>query len=728
MKKIHFHIILQLLLAVLFMSICHADVTLEWDADKESDIAGYKIYYDTDSEPPYSPAESDWADEGPPPIIVGSDVTKITLHGLTDTKEYFFAITSFNVRGVESSHSTKVSIPHRAASLIFRPLETVIVTADSLNMRSGPRVTTKSLKMLKKGTKVKVIKCLKRWLQVSRDGQTGYISKQYVHKAQQTQQTQQTQPEESLLIYPGDILKIEVPGQEEMSRNYDVDPKGNIYLLTIGKVQVYGLDLTRLNDKLTKKFKKYIAKGEKISVRMLEHKRYIYIQGGVRYPGWYRVPQSTNLDDLIETAGGLLSGADYSRVKLRRRIEEGYKELGIKGKITLHPNDIIEVPFPKTYREKIDKGDLLFVSIPQRQAPSRRSDTRDSADLSESFTRNKIEVDGNGYIYIPDYGHIYANNLTPEEIKKEIEARLPKYIAALLKVAVSIIQKKHYVQIAGHLGKPGRYNIPETANIQTAITTAGGAVDGAIMSDIVISRKLRDHIQRIKVNLYQYIITGDDRLLTPIHEDDTIFVPISSSFGNVKRTLMAWSPPTERLEKEIKTKVRIFGAVNNPGIYELIEGMNLMDLLILASGETHGADLSKIMIIRNNKIEKRYNLEDFLSEEGPPLKIPEIQAGDTIYVNFVELTTFEPKEEELFYITGKVRGPGQYKLWDQMTVLQAIALAGGLDEWADSEHIMIVRWAGGKQENISFNYEKGVEGKSPELNIYLQGRDVIVVP
>ncbi len=294
-----------------------------------------------------------------------------------------------------------------------------------------------------------------------------------------------------------------------------------------------------------------------------------------------------------------------------------------------------------------------------------------------------------------------------------------------------MIEKSHYIDVSGHVANPGRYNLPEAADAQEALNKAGGAVDGAVMSDVYIIRKQQEgQTRRLQVNMYQYSITGDPRLLTPLHEEDTLFVPISPAFGNIKRTLRSWEPPPERLEKETDKKVRIFGAVRNPGIYEPKEDMDLLDLLVLASGERDDADLSKIAIIRNNKVEVLFNLHQFLEGrgEGLSLKMPEIQHGDTVYVRYVELKTMEPKEDKVWYITGKVQRPGQYKLWDQMTVLQAISLAGGLQEWADAEHITIVRMVDGKQENVPYNYYKGVAGKFPELNIFLQANDTIVVP
>ncbi|MBW2561003.1 MAG: SLBB domain-containing protein, partial [Deltaproteobacteria bacterium] len=481
-------------------------------------------------------------------------------------------------------------------------------------------------------------------------------------------------------------------------------------------------------DTLTRAAKQFIAKGDKVLVRTLERKRYIYIQGGVRYPGWYRVLSRATLDNLLLMAGGLLSKNVYSGIKLKRTVGGEHKEFSVHGEVDLRPNDILVVPLPKTYRKEVDKGDLLFISIPQRQAPGRRPDTTDSADLSQSLLQNKIEIDRNGYLYIPDHGHAFVNGLTTEEIKKEIEIRLPKYIAVLEKVEVSIIEKKHYVQMLGHVANPGWYNVPETANIQEVVSAAGGAVDGAAMSDVVIQRNMNGNAEKVGVNLYQFTITGDGRLLTPIHENDIVFVPISSNFGNIKRTLMSWTPPTERLEEDVKEKVRIFGAVRNPGIYETADDMNLVDLMVLASGEDEWAELTDILIIRNGKVQTRFDLEEFLhgKAKGGTRPLPKIQGGDTVYVTRIETTVKEAQDR--VYIIGKVLRPGSYELYDDMTVLQALAWSGGLTEWADSDNITIVRMIDGKQENIPFNYEKGVRGRVPELNIRMAPNDTIVVP
>ena len=89
------------------------DVTLAWDANSESDLAGYVIYYDIDSGDPYY---GEGASDGDSPIDVpldldedpDPDVVQFTLYDLPEGT-YFFAVTAYNEEGLESGYSNEVS-------------------------------------------------------------------------------------------------------------------------------------------------------------------------------------------------------------------------------------------------------------------------------------------------------------------------------------------------------------------------------------------------------------------------------------------------------------------------------------------------------------------------------------------------------------------------------------------------------------------------------------------
>ena len=80
------------------------------------------------------------------------------------------------------------------------------------------------------------------------------------------------------------------------------------------------------------------------------------------------------------------------------------------------------------------------------------------------------------------------------------------------------------------------------------------------------------------------------------------------------------------------------------------------------------------------------------------------------------------------FVTGQVTTPGTYPLAAPRTVMQALALAGGLTEFADSKNITILRTAGGRPQSFKFNYKDVSKGKGLEQNILLQPGDTVVVP
>ena len=80
------------------------------------------------------------------------------------------------------------------------------------------------------------------------------------------------------------------------------------------------------------------------------------------------------------------------------------------------------------------------------------------------------------------------------------------------------------------------------------------------------------------------------------------------------------------------------------------------------------------------------------------------------------------------FITGEVHKPGPYPLTAPTTVMQLIALAGGLREYADAKKIMIMRSENGRQISLPFNYKDIAAGKKLQQNIELKPGDTVVVP
>jgi len=77
---------------------------------------------------------------------------------------------------------------------------------------------------------------------------------------------------------------------------------------------------------------------------------------------------------------------------------------------------------------------------------------------------------------------------------------------------------------------------------------------------------------------------------------------------------------------------------------------------------------------------------------------------------------------------GEVPKPGRYELRSRTTVLDMIALSGGLNQFASRTKIFVLRPDGSVQKRLPFNYNKAVSAGGEQENFYLQAGDIVVVP
>lgn len=79
------------------------------------------------------------------------------------------------------------------------------------------------------------------------------------------------------------------------------------------------------------------------------------------------------------------------------------------------------------------------------------------------------------------------------------------------------------------------------------------------------------------------------------------------------------------------------------------------------------------------------------------------------------------------YVMGEVRTPGSVPLQNDISVLQALALSGGLTEFAKSGDIRVLRKSSTGIETIAFRYKDALKGDAKAL-IYLRPGDTVIVP
>jgi polysaccharide biosynthesis/export protein len=147
--------------------------------------------------------------------------------------------------------------------------------------------------------------------------------------------------------------------------------------------------------------------------------------------------------------------------------------------------------------------------------------------------------------------------------------------------------------------------------------------------------------------------------------------------------------------------VFVIGEVRQPGKITMTGSMSLVEALALAGSPTASAS-SELIVVHPRKPAPGATLpEEDTDADRTQVNIKDLQigkAGLDIVLRDGD-TIFVPKAQT-FYITGQVRNPGSYVFDPGMTLLQALSLAGGVNERGSDRGIRIIRIVNGKRVEI----------------------------
>jgi len=156
-----------------------------------------------------------------------------------------------------------------------------------------------------------------------------------------------TTPQRSVgVLRPGDVLKIAVFRDKELSGDYPIDARGYVQIPGLGVIKAAGLEPTDVTDRLKLALVERGFARPEISVQPMIR---VSVLGEVRSPNVYPVDPGTSLLQMLTVAGG---PTDRARLKDTRVIRDGraFKvdmDAGLKGsaagRIVLYSNDVVVV-------------------------------------------------------------------------------------------------------------------------------------------------------------------------------------------------------------------------------------------------------------------------------------------------------------------------------------------------------------------------------------------------
>jgi len=180
------------------------------------------------------------------------------------------------------------------------------------------------------------------------------------------------------------------------------------------------------------------------------------------------------------------------------------------------------------------------------------------------------------------------------------------------------------------------------------------------------------------------------------------------------------APPTPTIRAEEPPP----GEAARPGDYK-IGPEDLLDIAVW-----NNTAMSRAVPVRPDGKISLPLLNDVQAAGLTPMQLRDVLVGKlTAYIPRPEVSVIV-REVHSFKVSvlGEVRKAGQYELKSRATVLDLIALAGGLTPFASPSRIVILRQEGTTTMRIPFNYKKVISSTPTREDVVLQPGDVIVVP
>lgn len=483
-------------------------------------------------------------------------------------------------------------------------------------------------------------------------------------------------------LNPGDQIQILVQDEPDLSGEVTIGPDGFIRLPLIGSIQAAGLTVEELAAQITKSLRQYLR--EPVVIVNLKQftplARRVYIMGAVKAPGAYPLPLvgTTTVFDAIMLAGGFSENADWERVRVFKRdgkmITVNLKNLQVGGlatEVAVQPNDVIWVPpayIVVNIVGAVAKGGVF--SVPTRatllEAIALAGGVSDpSADIR--VFRAGIEM-----LSIP------WNKLIAGEIPN-LQLQENDTILISIKEVSGVI-------VTGLVQRPGIFNLGGKVTLLGILAMAGAPLS-------------EQRPMKVKV-----IRQGQEVL--------SVKVDTATNAPAVKELAMELQSGDVVAVEPLTVKITLLGAVQKPGLYEIPVGSRIMDVFSQAGGLLPTANLSNISLNRRGEV-LTLNLTQLW--QGDLTQNPEVQDGDLILVS----------ASQRIWVTGAVQRPGSFDFQPNMTILDAISMAGGprsLEE-ADLSAVKIISGETAKTVNLEAAFRTGAINLEP-----IRPGDIIVVP
>lgn len=330
----------------------------------------------------------------------------------------------------------------------------------------------------------------------------------------------------------------------------------------------------------------------------------------------------------------------------------------------------------------------------------------------ETQFRQVLNVDREGFIFIPEVGQVFVNGLTMDLLESKLFKVLSQRYSSLIRsndgnattfLDISLGNMRPLrVIVLGEVAQPGAYQVSPSTTLFSALYYFNGPTTLGSLRDI---RLIRGGKQIATIDFYDYLLSGKKINDVRLQLDDTIFLPTRGK------------------------SVSISGEINRPAIYELKKGEGLQDLMRMAGGLRVSAYLDRAQIDRIVPPEERDALgmdrmfidvdlkEIMASKKGFALK-----DGDNI-----QIFSILNLRQNIVEINGAVVRPGRFDIGESLQLRDLVLKADSLVGDAYIDRVDVVRFNPDFTEKLlKLNLGLAMKG-DPQHNIQLEPMDRVTV-
>lgn len=539
---------------------------------------------------------------------------------------------------------------------------------------------------------------------------------------------------------PGDELVLILTGDVETSYDLEITREGFVIIPDVGRVQVAGLTLGELENRLYGRLGTVYSGVERgpgattnfqLSLGQLRTNE-VYLVGEVQRPGAYQVSAVSTVLNALYQANGPNRNGSFRNVQVRR------------GNSLVTTVDLYEYLLTGASGSdmQLQNGDRVFVPLLQRRV-SIDGQVRRTAryEMKPGETLADLIAFAGGFRPEAVVSRVQIDRVVPPE------ERRPGVDRVLIDVPVSDLsdasvelrdgdqitvfaigdERRNRIAAEGEVRRPGVYEWVPGMTLGDLIERAGGLSEEAYEQRAQIYRLNESTGSRIMVPASLRLDEAGNARGTNVRLADRDSVVILS-----------------RAELIVPDSVEVSGFVKEPGRYPMAEGMSVQDLILAVGGFTEGANLLDAELARlpdptsrtdTAAIVFRVPLADSLAameaaRVGAHRMLPDwaetaqevpLQPSDRVHVG--RAPGYEPPRTVV--ITGEVQRPGPYALTSRQTrVADIIARAGGLTNDAYADGFQLVR----DSMQVGTDLEDALQDSDDRDNVLLADGDSMHVP